>query len=280
MPEKIIGRVKNFTRHLQRYHGIVEEEPQPQPQQQQQQHPSGLLQLPQETLTESRGNERSGSRFTFDGDKLESRGPVISSPHHQRQLERLLLQFQVSLALPDTFVEHPATLRLFEFLNPACLGLLPSRRVLGGRILDACAKEYQEQSAAALRKVQDTTGGRINFLCDVWQNIVKTHLLGVHLTLFGNVYIEGMHKVDSDHHGCAIARQMENLIVELSRDEWVIGSAITDDAGQCRRARGILALRWPNIYFGKCFAHDINNLVKAVLKTPNFYSVADQAASA
>ncbi|KAG1685400.1 hypothetical protein DVH05_008397 [Phytophthora capsici] len=164
MPEKIIGRVKNFTRHLQRYHGIVEEEPQPQPQQQQQQHPSGLLQLPQETLTESRGNERSGSRFTFDGDKLESRGPVISSPHHQRQLERLLLQFQVSLALPDTFVEHPATLRLFEFLNPACLGLLPSRRVLGGRILDACAKEYQEQSAAALRKVQDTTGGRINFL--------------------------------------------------------------------------------------------------------------------
>ncbi|ETM99166.1 hypothetical protein PPTG_18917 [Phytophthora nicotianae INRA-310] len=124
------------------------------------------------------------------GAKSESSGPFISSPHHQRQLERLLLEFQVSLALPDTFVEHPATLRLFKFLNSECVGLLPSRRVLGGRVLDACGKEYLEQSATVLRKVQDTTGGRVNFLSDVWQNIAKTHLLGVHLTLFGKVYIE------------------------------------------------------------------------------------------
>ncbi|ETM97328.1 hypothetical protein PPTG_20349 [Phytophthora nicotianae INRA-310] len=73
---------------------------------------------------------------------------------------------------------------------------------------------------------------------------------------------------------------MEGLIVNLSQKEWVIGYAITDGAGQCGRAHRILALRWPNIYFGKCFAHDINNLVKAVLKTLSFCKVADEASSA
>eukprot|EP00644_Phytophthora_capsici_P017236 jgi/Phyca11/122534/e_gw1.48.316.1 len=58
---------------------------------------------------------------------------------------------------------------------------------------------------------------------------------------------------------------------------WEIGSCVTDDAGQCARARRILALRWPNIIFLRCFAHDINNLVKAVLQTV-FKVVTKQAA--
>ncbi|EEY61257.1 uncharacterized protein PITG_01517 [Phytophthora infestans T30-4] len=37
--------------------------------------------------------------------------------------------------------------------------------------------------------------------------------------------------------------------------------------GQCGRARRILALRYPKFAYIHCFAHDINYLVKAVLKT-------------
>lgn len=202
------------------------------------------------------------------------------TPAQQRQFERFLLEFQVLLALPDSYVEHPATLRLFYFLNPLCVGSIPRRRTIGGRILDEYANENAEESDEALRATQKKTGGRINFLSDVWQNIAKLHLLGVHLVLFGKLVIKGLKPVGSEHDGVALARQMEALLIEMINDGWNVGAVITDDAGQCARARRILAWRWPTIHFGKCFAHDINNLVKAVLKIHEFQDIAGQASAA
>ncbi|ETK96894.1 hypothetical protein L915_00479, partial [Phytophthora nicotianae] len=51
----------------------------------------------------------------------------------------------------------------------------------------------------------------------------------------------------------------------------------TNSAGQCSRTRRILAPRFPNIAFIHCFTHDVNNLVKAVLKTV-FRTVSEEAA--
>ncbi|KAG7384474.1 hypothetical protein PHYPSEUDO_002589 [Phytophthora pseudosyringae] len=114
----------------------------------------------------------------------------------------------------------------------------------------------------------------------VWQHISKTYLLGVHLTLFGIVLVEGLHGVGSEHHAIALARQMEELLKALFRRVWKVRAVIIDNAGQCERARRILAVRWPSIHFGKCFAHDINNLVKAILKRTGFRNVADEACAA
>ncbi|GMF61713.1 unnamed protein product [Phytophthora fragariaefolia] len=58
-----------------------------------------------------------------------------------------------------------------------------------------------------------------------------------------------------------------------------LGAVKTDDAGQCARAKRILALMWPEIIFLRCFAHDVKNLVRAVLKTV-FKEVLKQAAAA
>lgn len=139
-----------------------------------------------------------------------------------------------------------------------------------------------KSSARSFPKTQRDTGGRVNLLSDVWQNTSRTHLLGVILTLFGIVLVDGLHKVVSNHYGVAVAvaRQMENIINALRERGWKIGAVITDDAGQCRRARSILAKRWPTMYFGKCFAHDINNFMKAVLKRTRFSDVADEACAA
>ncbi|KAE8895132.1 hypothetical protein PF010_g23135 [Phytophthora fragariae] len=225
-PPKIVGRIENFRRHLQRYHDIVEpveptraptvRPPTPWP-------PIPRQQLPVPDL--SRGTNRQGDEddnqerhasLPADGSLADVYRRVYS-PQQQREFERFLLEFKVALALPDSYVEHPATIRLFQFLNPQCVASLPSRRVLGGRVLDAFAKEFIELSDAVLRKLQETTGGRVNLLSDVWQNIVKTHLLGVHLSLFGRVFIEGMHATGSEHDGVALARQMNQLAVIRSQ---------------------------------------------------------------
>ncbi|EEY64970.1 uncharacterized protein PITG_16417 [Phytophthora infestans T30-4] len=65
----------------------------------------------------------------------------------------------------------------------------------------------------------------------------------------------------------------------MQSDGWTIGGVVTDNAGQCARARRILSLRWPHISFQICFAHDLNNLVKAVLKS-DFSEVTKQASDA
>uniref|UniRef100_K3WLF3 DUF659 domain-containing protein n=1 Tax=Globisporangium ultimum (strain ATCC 200006 / CBS 805.95 / DAOM BR144) TaxID=431595 RepID=K3WLF3_GLOUD len=130
-----------------------------------------------------------------------------------------------------------------------------------------------------LQKKQASTGGWVNLLSDLWQNISKHHVLGCQLTLFGSLYTYSLEEVGSRHDGIAIAQQLESALLKAKSEHWGIGTIVTDNAGQCGQARRILALRWPRIAYVFYFTHDINNLVKAVLKS-TFQGVAAQAASA
>ncbi|KAF4148549.1 hypothetical protein GN958_ATG02248 [Phytophthora infestans] len=109
------------------------------------------------------------------------------------------------------------------------------------------------------------------------QNVTKKHLLGCQLALFEAVTTIGLLSTDSSHDGFTLAKQWETIMADAEDKTWKIGAVVTDDAGQCRRARRILALRWPNAVFLKCFAHDINNLVKSILRSSTFRLVASQA---
>jgi len=195
--------------------------------------------------------------------------------------ERLLAEFQAENLLPDGFVEHGSTRRLLDFVCPGISSYLPSRHRQGRSILTAHAKHCSAAETKALVNVQKETGGRVNFLSDVWQNVSRDHLLGCQLTLFGQTMSYALPGVGNRHDGVAIADELERVMKHaMDADEkWVIGAVVTDNAGQCGRARRILALRWPRIVFIFCFAHDINNLVKSVLKTPSFRQIGSQAAA-
>ncbi|ETP16939.1 hypothetical protein F441_08519 [Phytophthora nicotianae CJ01A1] len=84
--------------------------------------------------------------------------------------------------------------------------------------------------------------GRYAVACE---NIERAHLLGCMLWLYAN--------------GAGDE--------EMKEEGWDIGASVTDNAGQCGRARRILSLRWPQVAFSICFAHDLNNLVKNVLES-------------
>ncbi|POM68972.1 hypothetical protein PHPALM_14802 [Phytophthora palmivora] len=74
-------------------------------------------------------------------------------------------------------------------------------------------------------------------------------------------------------------QKMKGDIVAFLPSHKTIAAVVTDDAGHCGRARRLLAQRWPGIAFIRCFAHDINNLVKQVLKSI-FRTTAREAATA
>eukprot|EP00644_Phytophthora_capsici_P016660 jgi/Phyca11/122374/e_gw1.47.132.1 len=201
------------------------------------------------------------------------------SKSQKQTLERLLVEFQAGNLLPDLFIERSCTKALLEYLCPGIGSYLPSRRVLGGRILKNHAAHCRDVQIQNLKQMQITTGGYVNFLSDVWQNISREHLLGCQLQLFGQSLTYSLPQAGSRHDGAAIAEEMDTILNQVANEGWDVGAGVTDNAGQCGRARRILALRWPNMVFLFCFAHCINNIVKAVLKSA-FADVAKDATAA
>jgi len=193
--------------------------------------------------------------------------------------ESLLVEFQADHKLPDTFIAKDSTVRLIEFLCTGASRFSPAPRTLGGRVLDERAALCQAKAETKLKSVQNRTGGRVNLLSDVWMNVAKVHLLGCQLSLLGHTVSYQLAKVGARHDGLALAEQMDGILQKAYRQGWNVGAVVTDNAGQCERARGILILKWPRVIFLYCHAHDINNLVKSVLNR-SFCDVAKAAAGA
>ncbi|KUF95147.1 ALA-interacting subunit 3 [Phytophthora nicotianae] len=191
---------------------------------------------------------------------------------------QLLVEFQAENCLADSFIGKDSTVRLIEQLEPRLVEHIPSRRTLGGQLLNTHADQLIKGESDEVKGLQLRSGGRANFLSDGWQDVGKRHLLGAHIGLFGSFTTLGLFPTETQRlDGLALASRMEKIMEDAEEDGWEIGGVITDDAGNCGRARRILALRWPKVVFLKCFAHDLNNLVKKILSLECFRKVSKQA---
>ncbi|POM61563.1 hypothetical protein PHPALM_29402 [Phytophthora palmivora] len=259
-PKIIMGRSSNYPSHLKRcqYYQEAVRRGDVKPPQVQQTLLRGFVQSTRsEHSVEDVSSTSSVKRQRYIREYFDN----VFTDEELEDFHRLLIQFQADNYLPDQNI-HPS----FIFLNKACVSALPKRKDMG-RILDKFSTVEEEGQLQALSNRLAYSGGRLNFLSDVWQNIAKVHLLGCMLALFGTIVTYGLFATGSRHDGIAIAQQMENVIKEIEAKGWRIGAVVTDNAGQCGRARRILALRHTRIAYVRCFAHDINNLVKAVLNS-------------
>ena len=160
-------------------------------------------------------------------------------------------------------------------MSSSALAALPSRKAIGtlysivrnffgitllnsgGSLLDKYSSEAESSTESAIKSVQNTSGGRINFLSDGWENVSKSHILGVVLGLYGVTMTYGAFPCGDRHDGLALAMQTENLLLKMKSQGLNVGAVVTDDAGQCARMRRILALRWPSTIFLMCMAHQV-----------------------
>ncbi len=111
------------------------------------------------------------------------------------------------------------------------------------------------------------SGKRVNFLFDAWENIAKTHILDIILSLAGLCVTFSTFTYGSQHDGLAIAKHLESILLSMITQGWDVGDVVIDNVGNCARTRHILALRWPKIVLLLCYAHQINMLVKDVIAT-------------
>eukprot|EP00918_Siedleckia_nematoides_P039949 GHVU01086793.1.p1 GENE.GHVU01086793.1~~GHVU01086793.1.p1 ORF type:complete len:654 (+),score=106.15 GHVU01086793.1:106-1962(+) len=111
---------------------------------------------------------------------------------------------------------------------------------------------------------------------DAWKSTSNEHVYGV-IAVSGDSRLTCEHVVgdkggnvdrSSVYHGIAIAKVLEEACkgVEDFIGE-VVPAICTDEAGQYRRAKDILALRYPQKFWGKCYAHWVNGLTKRLFFT-------------
>jgi hypothetical protein len=112
--------------------------------------------------------------------------PVPILNEEKIEFHNLLLKFQVEANLLELFVNRQSFRRLIKFCNAEATKALPTCQLLGGPILNKYADKVDSSDHAALKAVAPPgSGKRVNFLSDPWENIAKTHILGVILSLAG-----------------------------------------------------------------------------------------------
>ena len=154
----------------------------------------------------------------------------------------------------------------------------PHRRKLGGDALKEAAKEAMVhfETEAEMKMEKGHCGGLI---VDGYKNVSSEHIESIIVSVGGTTFPVGMDGCGTEHDGLSIARFLERLL-KTHGNKYNIKYVCTDDAGQCGRARRILALRYPHLVFMRCYAHQINLMVCALLKCEVFRNVSKQAVQA
>jgi hypothetical protein len=124
-------------------------------------------------------------------------------------------------------------------------------------------------------KIVITDGCVGNFICNGYEDGSRRHILGCIVKTLSKwiSYDEALGNkggkiiAQHEHHGVVTAKLIEQVVEKTSCNLGIpLNSIVTDDAEQCQRAKHIVSLRFPNKYFSKCYAHQVNLIVKDVLK--------------
>ena len=169
--------------------------------------------------------------------------------------------------LPFTLAESRVFHEFVRSINPCADVFLPSsaacrkillRQVDDGKLL---IKKIGNES-----KVNDYT---VSVAVDSWTSVSNESILGLVMTCGKLTYPDSVNLGLRSETGSELARIMESWIIDnnnyLNVHGAEIGCVVTDDAANCVKARRILALRFPNICFRKCLAHQVNLIVKDTL---------------
>lgn len=183
----------------------------------------------------------------------------------KRILHVLCLELVVDNNLPFSFVERFTFRKIVEFLHCAAVNNLPHHRLVAGRLLTERSKVAVAWGLNELTQ-RSKCGQYIGLSSDGWMNINKNHILAVVLTCNDFQFTIDSVQCGNEHHGIAVAQETKEFLLELAKEDnrygaqYIISYFCSDDAGQCGRARRILALRWPHMIFMKCFAHQVSSV--------------------
>jgi len=202
-----------------------------------------------------------------------------------------LVEMLVDHVIPFRFTES-LTFRAFaESLRPGSSRYLPAPTQVRGKLLQKEANAANENMEENLRN-KVTNGVLVGIVVDSWTNVKKENVEAVCLVLGDESFLYDSFCLGSAHHGVAVAKFWTEILDDVTNtlleqigmiehsSSIPISYFLSDNAGQCARARCILARCQSNIKFLCCWAHQINLMVRAVLDLGEFKQVLNQACKA
>ena len=200
---------------------------------------------------------------------------AIMSGAEVNTMEQKLIELIVDMALPFNLPERPSFRRFVESIRVNASTKLPGRtktkvNLLANRAISAVSS-MEEMISLAFKK-----GHRAGLAIDGWSNVNKMHIEGVILTAGVASFPLDAPEADFEHHGIAVARGWETFLC-TAYPKYTFCYHVSDDAGQCARGRRILALRHPYMLLMRCWAHQVNLMVKALLGLSDFKEVCKLA---
>mmetsp|Transcript_23254 Transcript_23254/g.35204 ORF Transcript_23254/g.35204 Transcript_23254/m.35204 type:complete len:509 (+) Transcript_23254:767-2293(+) len=191
---------------------------------------------------------------------------------------KYLLELIVDAGLPFSFVERPSFFRFVNSIRSMTAEQLPSRKKLRNILLPKVAELVKNHfETNAKNKIEKGHCGGL--ILDGYKNVSGQHIESIIVSVGGVTFPLGLDACGTEHDGLAVARTIEGLLKKHS-DKYKIKYVCTDDAGQCGRARQILALRYPHLVFMRCYAYQVNLMVCALLKCQLFQRVSKEAVAA
>ena len=186
-------------------------------------------------------------------------------------------------------MEHPSFHCLLDFLRPKSSQSLLSRFTIGGNQLDSLYDKALEWQNIAITNAVDNKE-YFGWIVDGWEMANADHVEGIlYRSVSAAFLLDALEGLDT-HHAISIARQWEEKVIgaHIIAEDATKGTAgvsfpqvskyfLSNDAGQCRRARLILSLWHPHILFLKCKAHQVNLMVGHILENTDYASWVSKA---
>eukprot|EP00918_Siedleckia_nematoides_P044821 GHVU01098044.1.p1 GENE.GHVU01098044.1~~GHVU01098044.1.p1 ORF type:complete len:793 (+),score=88.95 GHVU01098044.1:170-2548(+) len=230
-----------------------------------------------DTVIGARSQRSSYSHSSFVVDKA-------FTPQERAHFHRLCLETCAESNLPFDFFNKPATKALFQFTRKAVVQDLPKAKLLSGDLLTKVGMERQETMVPRIQEKVAVEGCALTVKVDGWKDVSSNDVVGT-MVGSGSSYFcydqvlgdtAAAVNRDESFDGLAAARLIEETILPNVQQllGLVCGAFISDESGELSRAKRILALRYPAVYWGKCFAHQVNRLVGDVLKYTCFNVIA------
>jgi Protein of unknown function (DUF 659) len=191
-------------------------------------------------------------------------------------MEEKLIEMIVDNHLAFNIVERPSFLRFVASLRNTANTRIPGRTKTKEKLLVNAATIAKEDLLEHVKKELDK-GHHAGLIVDVWMNVRKIHIEGVILKAGDGFFALQADQADYEHDGMAVAQGWEGLIIRFGDEYDGLHYFLSDDAGQCARARRILALRHPHMIWMRCWAHQINLMVRTLLESAGFAAVCKQA---
>lgn len=160
-------------------------------------------------------------------------------------LDGRLLHLMADARLPFALVERASFVELVGSLRQSAIESLPSRRQLSGDVLNRAAEAAMRSSLGAVKALA-CGEVRATLMMYGYKGHDGRHVLGAVVGVLAKRCVLDIEEEGHQHHGLATAAGVASFIERIDKDVGVLVACVcTDDAGQCGRAKRILALRHP-----------------------------------